>query len=285
MNLIHPLQALATAANALPLLMPTQPLAVRAAGAASLLGFSSMALPLCLFALARPLPLILHLPTQAAAVAVMLRRNGATCAVIMHHAGASRQQPLRTQQVQQLMGGGVGPAAARDVVRGLYGACSAAAALVFELVLMLAGQPPQRLLSLLEQPPPLAPTTLPLAFAGAQQGSGAAATGFAQCRAVFTFMQLTVGSSLPLLLLAAAEARLYCDLAAAEEPEGGGEHAPRMRTKWQRCVEAAQRWLPRALAGVARGLRTSLPAQLTAVYCTAVLWLAVDAAVGPASTA
>lgn len=120
-----------------------QALWLRAAGAASLLGCCSMALPLCLFSLAWPLPLLLHLPVQAAAVAVMLRCNAATCAVITM-LRPNVQQPLR-----QGVGGQHGEAAAAAVVRGAYCTCAAAAKAVLELEGMLAGQAPRGLLRLL----------------------------------------------------------------------------------------------------------------------------------------
>ena len=105
------------------------------AGAASLLSLSSLALPLALLGMARPLPALLHLPVQALAVAVLMRRNPETCAAIV--LSPPSQQPAAA-------------AAAVAVVRSAHRMCTIAGSAVSTAALLLAGQPPTRLLAALQ---------------------------------------------------------------------------------------------------------------------------------------
>ena len=130
--------ALCTVDNTLPLLAPGRRWWVRAGGAASLLALSSLALPLALLGMARPLPALLHVPVQGLAVAAMMRRNPAVCSAIV----------LAPQPGQP-----AAAAAALAVVRGAHRACSLLASAVTTAALLLAGQPPTRLLAQLQVRP------------------------------------------------------------------------------------------------------------------------------------
>ena len=109
-----------TVANLAPLLEPgVAPLWLQAGAAAALLAFSSMAFPLFFFGMARPTPLLLHIPAQSVVLASTLLRNRGVCALAMQ-----RRQ-------------------AAGAIRGAYLACAAVAAMVQELALVVVGQTPE----------------------------------------------------------------------------------------------------------------------------------------------
>lgn len=240
--------------NAAPLLAVGRPWALRAAAAAVFLTFASMALPMAIVTLARPLPLVLQAPLQAAALATSWRRNAEVCAAVA------------------AAGGG-----AAATVRLAHRAVSLAATLVQEAALVLAGQQPSRLLALLTRPG--------LARQALLEPSGDPAIDAAACGALLAFLQLTCGFAAPLLALSASEARIYAAAAGSRAPTidaarsaaAGGSASSRPGRGIGRRLETLQRWLAVSLAAVPSAVASSVAGRLVAVYSLAALWVALAA--------
>lgn len=257
--------------------------------------------------MARPLPALLHLPVQALAVAVLMRRNPETCAAIV--LGPQREQP-------------VAAAAAVAVVRGAHRVCSLAASAVATAALLLAGQPPTRLLAAVQvcscvatwlcgcgtdriacrlhpelparpaanrrlscQPPATASTC------AQEQPKPSAA--LAECNTLFAYLQLVFGFACPLLLLAAQEARIYAAGASAPATQqgpqpngvsGGGAEAQTLGASELECRtwgrDAVQRRLAQQLARVPSAARGSTLGGMVAAYLLAALWLGLASVFG-----